>query len=170
MPSPLARTVLFLSGYLPLFVIFAVQSFPKYRYWACLPLGVAFLATLGSWIFLRWVDSSAPRPITVRRVHRRDAEVVVYMFAFIFPFLHVDLEAGSNALGLGIFFVVLMTLIVTSNMIHINPTLNLFGWHLYEITLDGGIEHTLLTRRSRLLQGTHLEGVLLGDYFFVEKR
>ena len=41
----------------------------------------------------------------------------------------------------------LAILYVHSNMIHINPMLNLFGYHLYEITLVEGETYALLTGR-----------------------
>ena len=92
------------------------------------------------------------------------------MFAYIFPFLTFDITNVSNALGLCIFFLVLMVLNVSSNMIHINPVLNLLGYHLYHVTVREGGTHTLLTRRSRLVRGTQIEAVLIGDDISMEKR
>ena len=170
MPSALARTILFLSGYLPLFLIFTIQSFPKYRWWALLPLATGVLAALGLLAFMRWVQSSAARPIQIVDIRRRDTEVIAYMFAYVVPFLRLDIDEGSNALGLGIFFLVLMVLNVSSNMIHVNPILSLLGYHLYRISLKDGDTHTIVTRRSRIVRGTRLECILIGDDISMEKR
>lgn len=170
MPSVLARAVLFLSGYLPLFLIFTIQSFPKYRYWALAPLGIGGLAAMGLLTFMRWVQTSEARPIEIQSVQRKDSEVIAYIFAYVFPFLGFDIQDASNALGLAVFFLVLMVLNVSSNMIHINPVLSLLGYHLYEVTLAEGDAHTLITGRSRLVRGTRLESVLVGDGISMEKQ
>ena len=170
MPSAFARAVFFLSGYLPLFLIFTIQFFPDYRYWALIPLAVGVIAAIGLLAFMRWVQTSEARPIEIQSVQRKDAEVIAYIFAYVFPFLGLDIEDASSALGLGVFFMVLMVLNVSSNMIHINPVLNLLGYHLYEVTLAEGDAHTLITRRSRLVRGTQLESVIVGDDISMEKR
>lgn len=169
MPSALTRTIIFLSGYLPLFLIFTIQSFAAYCYWALLPLAIGVFAAVGLVVFLRWVRSSEARPIEIQDIQRNDAEVISYMFVYVLPFLQLDIDEGTNALGLGIFFLVLMVINVSSNMIHINPVLSLLGYHLYRITLVEGDSHTLLTRRSRIVRGTQIESVLIGDDISMEK-
>lgn len=159
---------MFLSGYIPLFLIFSVQYFPVYRWWALIPVGVGVLAGLGLIGFLRWVKSSASREVQAGTVQRRDAEVIAYIFAYVFPFLGLDVESFSSAIGLGIFFIVLMILNISSNMIHINPILNLIGYHVYELEIDGE-SHTLVTRRSRLVKGTNIDSVVIGDNLLMEK-
>jgi hypothetical protein len=115
------------------------------------------------------VRKGEPRPIEVRSVQRKDAEVIAYIFAYVFPFLGMKIEDTSNVLGLGVFFLVLMVLNVSSNMVHINPALNLLGYHVYEVSLADDDTHTLLTRRARLVRGTKLSAVLIGDDFSMEK-
>ncbi len=121
MPSILCRSVLFLSGYSPLFIIFTIQYYAKYKLWALLPLMVGAIGVIGLIVFLRWVRSGAPRPLHVESVQRKDAEVIAYIFAYVFPFLNLNVEDTANAVSLVIFFLVLMILNVSSNMIHINP-------------------------------------------------
>ena len=169
MPSVLSRTFLFLSSYLPLFLIFTILAYSKYGRWALLPLGIGVVATLGLALFLRWVESTASHPITIVSVQPKDAELLAHLFAYVFPFLRLDLDEGSNALALSVFFLVLMYLNVTSNMIHINPTLRALGYHLYRVTPKDGEALTLLTRRPRLHRGTRLKAVMIGDDISMEK-
>ena len=169
MPSLLSRTALFLSSYLPLLLIFAIQSFPKHGRWALIPLAIGIIATLGLVVFVRWIETTAPQPLEIESVQPKGAEMIAHLFAYIFPFLRLDTDEGSNALGLGVFFLVLMYLNVTSNMIHINPVLRSLGYHLYQVTLVGGNTHTLLTRRRRLNRDTRIKSVLIGDDMSMEK-
>lgn len=169
MPSVIARGILFLSGYAPLFLIFSIQYYSKYGKWALLPALLGLFAVLWMFAWIRWVRRAAPVPISVKNVRRKDAEVIAYIFAYVFPFLGLDLDNNASTIGLGVFFVVLMVLNVSSNMVHINPMLNLFGYHVYEIDTDSDEDHTIITSRSRLVRGTMLDAVTIGDEVWMEK-
>ena len=169
MPSILARAVLFLSGYLPLFLIFTIQYYPRYGAWAFIPLAIGLLAAIGLASFIGWVKGTEPTPLEIKSVQRKDAEVIAYIFAYVFPFLGFNIEDSASTIGMAVFFVVLMILNVSSNMIHINPALNLLGYHVYEIGTADNECHTLITRRSRLVRGTKLKAVGIGDEFWMEK-
>lgn len=169
MPSAFARTILFLSGYVPLFLIFTIQYYPRYGRRALIPFGIGVAAAIGLAIWLRWVKTSSPRPLVVQTVQRKDAEVIAYIFAYVFPFLGLNVEDPASTLGLAVFFIVLMILNVSSNMIHINPALNIIGYHVYEISADDQGGHTLITRRKRLIPSTELKAVRIGDDLWMEK-
>lgn len=168
MPSLLARVVLFLSGYGPLFLIFSIQYYPRYRLWALLPLLIGGCAFLGLLFFIRWVRQGAPCPLKVASVQRKDAEVIAYMFAYVFPFLGLNVADVASVVSLAVFFLVLLVLNVSSNMVHINPALNLLRYHVDEVSTAEGHSHTLLSRRGRLVAGTELTVVPIGDDISME--
>lgn len=169
MPSVLARATLFLSGYAPLFLIFSIQYFSKYGLWALAPAGLGAIAVVGMIVWIKWLGNTGPVTVPVRAVRRKDAEVIAYIFAYVFPFLGLDLNDNGSTIGLAVFFVVLMVLNVSSNMVHINPMLNLLGYHVYEIDTDTEENHTLITRRSRLARDTDVDAVSIGDEVWMEK-
>ncbi len=53
-------------------------------------------------------------------------------------------------------------------MIQINPMLNLAGYHMYEIKVQDGGFHSLITKR-RVVLGDTLEVVKAGEDILVEK-
>lgn len=169
MPSLLSKILLFLSAYFPLLTILTFQYYEKYKLWAVIPCLIGVIAVVWLALFINWVRGSAPRRAIVESVQHKDAEVISYLFTYIFPFLEFNTEDLFNTIGLSIFFLVLMILYVNSNLIHINPMLNLLGYHLYEVSLGNGTVHTILTRRSRLVRGTKLDIVIIGDDLSVEK-
>jgi len=169
MPSVISRAILFLSGYLPLFLIFTVQYYQHYKWWALIPLSLAAVAAVGLFMFLKWVQAGEPRPLKIENVQRKDAEVIAYIFAYVFPFLGLKIDDPANVIGLAIFFLVLMILNVSSNMVHINPALNLLGYHVYDITTVDEDSHTVITRRNRLVRGTELRVVLVSDGVSMER-
>jgi hypothetical protein len=92
-----------------------------------------------------------------------------YIVTYIIPFLAVPFNGWEQGIALLIFFLVLCILYVNSNMVHINPMLNLAGYRLYEITLDDGAVHSLITRR-RIVRGESLSVIKLGEDILMEKK
>ena len=74
-----------------------------------------------------------------------------------------------NLLSISIFFVIIGIIYVNSNMIHINPVLTVFGYHIYEIATKNESNYTLISRR-RIMKNEKLNVVVIGDYILMERR
>lgn len=169
MPSVITRLLLFLSSYFPLSLIFFVILIQEHRYVAIGILTVGAVGLLWMLLYLRKAQSLSAIRLKITGFHRSDAEAMAYIVTYIIPFLVIPLHGWKEGIALSIFFVVLGILYVNSNMIHINPMLNLFGYHLYEITIEDSAVRSLLARRSI----RHRESILvvkLGDEILLEKR
>jgi hypothetical protein len=68
-----------------------------------------------------------------------------------------------------VFFVTLAVIYVNSQMIHINPMLNLAGFHLYEIGTEDGSDSYVISRR-RIRRGTTVNVISLTDDIYFEKK
>lgn len=169
MPSALTRLLLFLSSYFPLSLIFFVTLVHDHWRIAIAILVIGSLGLLWMLIYLQAAQRLGAIPITIVAFQRRDAEAMAYIVTYIIPFLVIPFHGWKEGIALAIFFVVLGILYVNSNMIHINPMLNLFGYHLYEITADDGGVHSLLARRT-IRHKESLTVVKLGDDILLEKR
>lgn len=170
MPTKLTKTLLFLSGYLPLFVIISIQNRGVWGWWAIAPTVAALIGTAWLWFFLLWVRRGSAVTFEVASVQRRDSEVMAYLFTYVIPFLAINGKDSSQAAGLGIFFFVLLVLHVQGSMIHVNPMLSLAGYHVYEIAGSDGNTFSILTRRKRILAPASLSAVVVGDDLLVEKQ
>jgi hypothetical protein len=165
------RILLFLSSYFPLFAIFFVQLLND-----CLPLALFFLGLgslgiVGTIIYLAVLNTIEPEPLKVAEVRKRGAEAMGYVVGYLIPFLDVPLDGLEQWIALGVFLFVLGVLYVTSNMVYLNPMLNLAGYHLYEVKFTNGTTRFLITRRSRrMLPGENLKVVEVGEDVVVEKR
>jgi hypothetical protein len=106
--------------------------------------------------------------VKVADFKQRDGESMSYIVSYVIPFLAVPFNGVAQGAALAIFFVVLGILYVNSNMIQINPMLNLGGYHTYEITLDDGTIHALITKR-RIARGQTLSLIKVGEDIFLEK-
>lgn len=169
MPSILMRILLFLSSYFPLFLIFTIQNHNKYGNIALIPVTVGTIALIGLSIFMRWVGGSADRREVVVSVQRKDSEVMSYIVTYIIPFMGLDLSSFANLFSLCLFFFMLMIIYINTNLIHINPMMNIVGFHIYEIENKLGTIHTIISRKSRLVKDDKLNIVMIGDNLFMEK-
>lgn len=168
MPSVLTRLLLFLSSYFPLSLIFFVILIHEHRKIATGILVVGFGGLVWMLLYLRKARALSGMQLKIAAFHRRDAEAMAYIVTYIIPFLVIPFHGWKEGIALAIFFVVLGILYVNSNMIHINPMLNLFGYHLYEITAEDGGVHSLLARRT-IRHKECINVVKLGDEILLEK-
>lgn len=169
MPNALTRLLLFLSSYFPLSLIFFFILLNAHPYAAS---GILLSGTIGLvWmlVYLRAAQRLGALQVKIAGFQRRDAEAMAYIVTYILPFLAIPSSGWKDGVALTIFFIVLGILYVNSNMIHINPMLNLFGYHLYEITAEDGGVHSLLARRTIRHRET-ITVVKLDDEILLEKR
>ena len=169
MPNLLTRVILFLSSYVPLFAVFAVLLWKQDRHtaWALLLLcGVAISGLLG---YLRWTLRFAPTPLEVQAVRSKDGETMSYIASYILPFVSLPYGDNYKLAAIVIFLAVLAVVYVNSNMLYINPMLNLCGFHLYAVTSAGDIEHTVIAKR-RPRAGATLRLVTIGENVHIEKQ
>lgn len=169
MPSVVTRLMLFLSSYSPLSLIFFVVLVHEHKY-----VATGILATgLGglSWmlLYLQKAQKLGGVQFNIASFQKRDEEAMAYIVSYIIPFLVIPFHGWKEGIALAIFFVVLAVLYVNSNMIHINPMLNIFGYHLYEVTAQDGAVYSLLARRTIRHKET-VTVVKLGEDILLERR
>lgn len=169
MGSILARLLLFLSSYFPLSLIFFLIFVEKDLWIAISILTVGVIGLIGLSLYMQKADMFGPMQIKITSIQRRDGEAMSYIVTYVIPFLSVPFSGWRQGIALSIFFVVLGILYVNSNMIHINPMLNLAGYHIYEIALEDGSIHSLITKR-RIVRGEILKTIKIGEDILLEKK
>jgi hypothetical protein len=171
MPSLFVRSMLFVSSYFPLTLIFSIFLFDKQRLWAVIILLVGLSGLL---IMLLYFLLIAPRRAVlheeVAELHRRDGDVMSYIASYLIPFVTFPFSSWEQMAAIIVFMVVLMIVYVNSNMIYINPMLNLIGYHLYEVTLEHSELSHYLIIRDRIVRGERLRLVKIGESIFLGGR
>jgi len=169
MPSIFARVLLFLSSYAPLSAMLVLLFWSKSLIVAGISGIAALLGVIGMLLYLRVVGRVDGVPTKIVACQSRGEAGMSYIITYIIPFLAVAFSEWQEAAALAVFFVILGFLYVNSDMIHINPTLNLFGYRLYEVTLDDGSVYNLVAR-GRVQRGRTLQLIRIGDEILFEKR
>ena len=168
MPSLLIRFLLCVSSYFPLTVIFAIQFFFKGQRWAgIVALAIGAAGLIGISVYLRFARRLNSIHIKIESVTRRDGEAMTYIVSYLLPFIALPSGDTASFVSLGIFLFVLFVLYMNSDMMHINPMLNLSGWHIYEITLPDGETRALVSHR-RARKGRETKVIQMGDDILLE--
>jgi hypothetical protein len=76
-----------------------------------------------------------------------------YVASYVIPFVTFPFNGWQQVSAVLVFLFVLGVVYVNSEMLCINPMLNLVGYRVYEITVEHSAEtHALITRRQRRLK------------------
>lgn len=170
MASLFARSILFLCSYFPLVTIFCILLWSMWPLWAVLLLASIGLASLLLTLiyFQRMRNVPVVHTAKVSDFTQRDADVMSYIASYIIPFVSFSLTSVQQALALGVFFLVLFLIYVHSNMIYINPVLNVAGYHLYEIEIEQGQFPRFYITRQRLKRNQEICFTELSDDIYLE--
>lgn len=169
MPSTIVKILLFLSSYLPLFAILTLVSWSKNRTLSYVFVAVGVVSWVTLAVYLRYARTKInPENLQIKSAQQRDAEILSYIVTYLIPFMADFSKPPIELIALGVFFVVIGFLYVNSNMIHINPMLNLQGFHLFEVELTDGTSHAVLTKK-RLRPGTTIQAVTIGEHIYLNR-
>lgn len=169
MSSKLTKLMFFLSSYFPLFLILTFTKSNTWGYWHLTPLiiGCSALLWLGGWFL--WAKNRSSEQIIIKKSKSKDPEVVAYIISYLLPMAGNKLSEFDGIITIIIFFIVIMILNLNSNLVYINPILNIIGYHLYEVELGSGNEIMLISKSERLLIGQSInvkrvsEAIYLGE-------
>jgi hypothetical protein len=166
----LVRILLFLSSYSPLFLILAIQNFSDQVAWSTVLLALSAVSVAALRIYINKARTLEPHPVTAATAQAVGTEAMGYIVTYIIPFLGLSLGSSKDIASLLILLAMLGVIYVDSNLIYVNPILNIFGYHLFQISNPDGKPSALITWRRYVKQGEQLSVISLGDFVDMEKR
>ncbi len=108
---------------------------------------MSFLCYLLIWLSGRNLEKM---PVKIKAVKTVDKEIVGFLLVYLLPLMN----QSNNTISLSVlaFIAVIFFFIVqNSHAYHFNPLLGFFGYHFYEVTIEGDITYVLITRQNNLL-------------------
>ncbi len=153
------------SAFAPLVALLAVLKLDDFGWVTWLILAVCLAAVLLLFVVLRSLSGIQVRTVETTSVKRADERVLAFTSSYVVPVV-VALFGGAKgpALAATCALVVLLAVIyVRAGLYHLNPTLAVLGFRLYEVTADNGAVTMLLAKRNHIPQRGQLECHYLGD-------
>ncbi len=165
------RCMLFLSSYFPLFVILFVLLGEEQPVLAWSSLGVGLLGLAITYLYFKVVVfSRSPIRGEITSRHARGSEIMGYIASYIVPFVTFSLNSWRQIVALSIFILILgIVYIFSEDMIRVNPVFNVFGYRLYEITVEQGKDSFALITRRRIKCGDKVLLTKVENGIFWEK-
>lgn len=122
---------LFLSSYLPLFLILAIKNWPNIV--ALVVLLLVGVCSLVWWILLKHPKNTTPESFRVLEVKDKMKESLTYLFPYIIGFLPLDLYLIQDWIALAVMLFFVFLVYSRSDLIYVNPILLLFSYTIYEM-------------------------------------
>lgn len=169
MANALSRLILFLSSYIPLWVIFAIMTLRERPYLGAFFIVLAVASFLGTLLYMRLVQQLQGVGMQIGIIRRKDSDTMSYIASYVIPFAATAFSDVEQVASLAIFLGVLCVVYVNTGMIHINPMLSILGYNLYEIEDQNGNSYFLMSKR-RLRRGDDVTAVDVAESIFVEKK
>ncbi len=186
----LARTMLFLSSYMPLFAILSVRQFLSntdklvwggFSYEAFLNFAnyygfsifLALLCVIGIWGTKILFDNLEKRvengmTVKVEEITSLNNEPLAYVATYIIPFMLENDYTMTNIITLILIFIVVYYLYINSKLILVNPFLSI-KYSIYSIKYDdGGIarQGILITKGNNLQEADYAKIYNVGYQLF----
>ncbi|NTU61503.1 MAG: hypothetical protein HGA53_00325 [Anaerolineaceae bacterium] len=120
---------------------------------------------------LVWLSASPyglePLPVSIKAVKTVDNEIVGFLLVYLLPL--INQSQSTIRLPVLVFVAVIFFLIVyNSHAYHFNPLLGFFGYHFFEVTIEGDITYVLITRKN-ITDGKNVSKVVqLTEYMILE--
>lgn len=160
--------MLFVSSYFPLWFVVFVLYVKDHPYEAAGLLAIGVISVIWMFLFLKNVQQRNGLLVHIMRARRCDHEALSYIVSYLLPFLALPAEGWQKITAMGVFYLLLGFLYVNTDMIHINPTLLMAKFRIYEIETSSG-ETRCVIARNRLLSNSSVRLVDVDDGLAVEK-
>jgi len=170
MANTCGRFILFVSSYVPLWVIFALVNWRARPSFAVVFVVVAVVSLAGAATYLHLAKTLAGIDMPVGMIRRKDADTASYIASYIVPFASAPLDKPEQIAAFAVFMIVLCVIYVNSAMIQVNPLLTFIGYKLYEIGDANGDSYFLISKRRNLRRGDTVQVIDLANNIFLEKR
>ncbi|MGZ4053655.1 MAG: anti-phage protein KwaA [Bacteroidia bacterium] len=130
------------------FMLFGVLFFLKFKY--------------------NFEAGSSLLPIKVTEIENINFESVTFLATYIVPLACIDMDKDRSALMLIIILILIGWIYIKTNLFYTNPTLAVWGYHIYKISSEKKKNITIITRK-RISIGDDLFLKNIDDKIFLAK-
>lgn len=135
--------VLFLSSYMPLFVIFLINYLfsLEFNLSNLTVTNIVMLITIIMLIIMPPISlyiimnikRKSTKHININKINTISSEVLNYILVYIIPFITTDITRFNNIITFLVFFVILGIIYVKNSLVYINPCLYIIGYNVFSI-------------------------------------
>ena len=106
-------------------------------------------------------------PVKIKAVKTVDKEIVGFLLVYLLPL--INQTNNSISVPVLVFISIIFFFIVqNSHAYHFNPLLGFFGYHFYEVIIEGDITYVLITKKNIADCKSITQVVQLTEYMILE--
>lgn len=145
------KIFLFISSYTPLFAILILKNIKCLNNRKVIILLILFSSfiILSNMILFYILNNHiiAPKQLKITKVISKNDETLNYIVSYIIPFIGFELSNIYDILSIMILFFIIGWIYINSNLIFMNPILNLLKYNIYEITDEYNNSYILISKK-----------------------
>ena len=130
-------------------------------------LVAALLSLLCAGLILLSGKNLEKLPVKIKAVKTVDKEIVGFLLVYLLPL--INQTVNNISVPVLVFISLIFFLIVqNSHAYHFNPLLGFFGYHFYEVIIEGDITYVLITKKNIADCKSITQVVQLTEYMILE--
>lgn len=154
------RLRLLAAAWSPALLLIAIRLSDGHIVWTIVTSLAGSVAVASVLTLLRARSATNEQPFQLTMLQDESSQVPGYLLTFVFPFVFVDVSSWREGATWGLFAILTFFLVLSTDLVLVNPVLLAVGYRLYRIQTSSGFEGLLLSRR-RPMQGQTVEAVRL---------
>ncbi len=173
------RLTLFLSAYTPLFALLGLRIlFDNYKViteWNMFSFGILLISIViifSNFILYYLLRKSKKedncKHIMIKHKENLNHVYLEYLVTYIIPFLNINYSNITDIFLLLLLLMIVCFMYIKSNLIYVNPIINLLGYNLFKIDDPFQNEYMLLTKRNKLLLDVAIKAVSVHENIIME--
>ncbi len=124
------KVVLFLSSYLPLFLILTIKNW--FNFYVTVVFIIVCAYSLLVWVFIVSKRETV-ESYKVLKAENKTQESLNYLIPYIISFIGFDLNKWQDWSALTILLSILFVVYLNSDLLYINPILSFFKYKIYKV-------------------------------------
>lgn len=159
---------LFLSAYSPLFIIIILKSLENGI--LLFSLVISLVITNAIWlVVINLAGKKNIKTIKVKSLENKTGESLSYIIGYVISLADYNLYQTQDIIIVLMLILVLYTIYSNSDMIFINPLMNILGYRMFEVTTENN-EKIKIIIRQKFRDHAKLDIQDLSDEFYLAKR
>ncbi|UNX54033.1 hypothetical protein MF406_13920 [Georgenia sp. TF02-10] len=158
------------SAFAPLVAVLALVRMNQLGWAGWVILGTCLVAVLFLALVLASVAKIQERTVVSTSVRHADERVLAFTSSYLVPVVVAAFAPPEVATLVAtlVLLALMVVIYVRASLYHLNPTLAVIGFRLYEVTTENGTIVMLLTRRRHIPQRGSVRGRYLSENIAVQ--
>lgn len=147
------KFLLFLSSYIPLFVVLILLHYNNEAFVIGLA-GIIVLTLFFLGLLFKLSERIGSYHFKISDFENTNEMSLEYIITYIFPLLFLDFTNLGVVAALFVIFLTIGYIYIRSDLIYMNPVLNLFGYNIYKARI-GSANIVIISKRDTAEIGAH---------------